>query len=301
MEIVPPSPVSTSSSKVLGHQLLQPDGSDGGGGGGGAEASGASPLRPPGTFSEVGEEVILSAKLRTPGRIQVDDGDETPDAGHGTGGPGEDFSRKNIDGDGVGGGVGGGGGEGGSTRNSGRDMGEGGDVGGGGLDEVKRLCSVLEVSLKASRREAMEARRARDMAENTVRQQREDLTRLQKKVGDLEASLAREQEACEVHIYFLFFISCLVCPTSTQQSPKRGRLVFLCYASCWSYVVWLCHLACRGIEKHHNGSALQYYKIHVIMTTLAISPLPLLHHLLLLLFLTLPSCYFPRRDCILIC
>ncbi|CAN0199148.1 unnamed protein product, partial [Hapterophycus canaliculatus] len=70
--------------------------------------------------------------------------------------------------------------------------------GGGGLDELKRRCSMLEVSLRASRREALEERRARDAAERTVRQQREALPILRERVSELEACLAREQEAGKV-------------------------------------------------------------------------------------------------------
>jgi len=90
---------------------------------------------------------------------------------------------------------------------------EGGGGGGGGgieederrgedVDETKRRFSAVEVSLRASRKEAMEARRARDAAESTVRQQREDLTRLKERVSELEASLEREQEAGKVCIVF---------------------------------------------------------------------------------------------------
>ncbi|CAM9263309.1 unnamed protein product, partial [Scytosiphon promiscuus] len=75
----------------------------------------------------------------------------------------------------------------------GKSEGEGRDV-----DELKRRCSMLEVSLRASRREALEERRARDAAERTVRQQREALPRLKERVSELEACLAREQEAGKV-------------------------------------------------------------------------------------------------------
>lgn len=79
------------------------------------------------------------------------------------------------------------------------DEGGGGDEsGGGGLDEVKRRCSVLEVSLRASRREASDARRARDIAEGTVREQKAALMMLKEKVSDLEASLGREKNARQV-------------------------------------------------------------------------------------------------------
>ncbi|CAB1115961.1 unnamed protein product [Ectocarpus sp. CCAP 1310/34] len=54
---------------------------------------------------------------------------------------------------------------------------------------------MLEVSLRASRREALEVRRSRDSAETTVRQQRGALAKLQERVSALEASLAKEQEA----------------------------------------------------------------------------------------------------------
>lgn len=79
------------------------------------------------------------------------------------------------------------------------DAGGGGEGGGGGgLDEVKRRCSLLEVSLRASRTEALMARRARDAAESTVREQRETLTVLRERGSELEARLAKEKEAGKV-------------------------------------------------------------------------------------------------------
>ncbi|CAM9337712.1 unnamed protein product [Ectocarpus sp. 4 AP-2014] len=79
---------------------------------------------------------------------------------------------------------------------SGSDDEKGGDEGGcGDLNEIRRRCSMLEVSLRASRREALEARRSRDSAETTVRQQSGALAKLQERVSALEASLAKEQEA----------------------------------------------------------------------------------------------------------
>ncbi|CAN0415452.1 unnamed protein product, partial [Laminaria digitata] len=87
-------------------------------------------------------------------------------------------------------------GEGGGDKD-GRGSGSAGSEGGadGGLDEIKRRCSMLDVSLRASRREALAARRARDAAESVVREQKEALTSLRESVSDLEASLAREQKA----------------------------------------------------------------------------------------------------------
>lgn len=78
------------------------------------------------------------------------------------------------------------------------DAGGGDEGGGGGLDEVKRRCSLLEVSLRASRTEALAARRARDAAESTVREQREKLTISRDRVSELEACLAKEKEAGKV-------------------------------------------------------------------------------------------------------
>ncbi|CAM9737560.1 unnamed protein product, partial [Ectocarpus fasciculatus] len=71
----------------------------------------------------------------------------------------------------------------------------GGGGGGGDLNEIRRRCSMLEVSLRASRREALEARRSRDFAETTVRQQSGALAKLKERASALEASLAKEQEA----------------------------------------------------------------------------------------------------------
>lgn len=78
--------------------------------------------------------------------------------------------------------------------------GDGGEdeSGGGCLDEVKRRCSLLETALKASRREASEARRARDAAERTVSKQRAALVTLRTRISDLEASFAKEQGSGKV-------------------------------------------------------------------------------------------------------
>lgn len=79
------------------------------------------------------------------------------------------------------------------------DGGHGGDeTEGGTLDELKRRCSLLEIALKASRREASEARRARDVAELTVSKQRAALVTLRTRVSDLEASFAKEQGSGKV-------------------------------------------------------------------------------------------------------
>ncbi|CAN0170602.1 unnamed protein product, partial [Ectocarpus sp. 6 AP-2014] len=83
----------------------------------------------------------------------------------------------------------------GGRESGGDDEKGGGGGGGGGLNEIRRRCSMLEVSLRASRREALEARRSRDSAETTVRQQSGALAKLQERVSALEASLAKEQEA----------------------------------------------------------------------------------------------------------
>lgn len=76
--------------------------------------------------------------------------------------------------------------------------GGGDESGGGGLDEMKRRCSLLEISLQASRREASEARRARDVAERTVTEQRALLATLQAKLSDLEVLFAREKGTSQV-------------------------------------------------------------------------------------------------------
>ena len=95
-----------------------------------------------------------------------------------------------------------GGGDGGGVS-GGRDYGGGDGAGseggtGGDLDEIRRRCSMLDVSLRASRREALTARQARDAAESTVREQKEALASLGERVSELEASLAREKNAGKV-------------------------------------------------------------------------------------------------------
>lgn len=81
----------------------------------------------------------------------------------------------------------------------GDDDGGGGDESaGGGVDELKRRCAALGVSLRASRREALEARRARDAAESMVREQRETLTTLEGTVFELKEALEKEKEARQV-------------------------------------------------------------------------------------------------------
>lgn len=92
----------------------------------------------------------------------------------------------------------------------GGDGGGGDEGGGGGMDEVNRRCALLEVLLRASRREALVARRARDAAEGTVREQRGDLAALRKRVSELEAFLAREEEAGKVggRVFFCCFLFC---------------------------------------------------------------------------------------------
>lgn len=70
---------------------------------------------------------------------------------------------------------------------------------------------MLEVSLRSSRREALEARRSRDSAETTVRQQSEALAKLKERVSALEASLAKEKEAGKVRTTDVTFCSpCIV-------------------------------------------------------------------------------------------
>ena len=140
------------------------------------------------------------------------------------GGGGEDGEG----GEGSGGGDGGGGGgDGGrsafSVGKGGRAGGttEGKRVAGEDLDEMRRLCSMLDVSLRASRREALTARRERDAAEGVVREQKEALASLRERVSDLEASLAREQKAGKVEY------SCCCC-----------CCWWWCW--CWCWCCWLC-------------------------------------------------------------
>lgn len=85
-----------------------------------------------------------------------------------------------------------------SCENGDDDGGGGDESAGGGVDELKRRCAALGVSLRASRREALEARRARDAAESTVREQREVLTTLDGTVLELKEALEKEKEARKV-------------------------------------------------------------------------------------------------------
>lgn len=85
-----------------------------------------------------------------------------------------------------------------SGENGDDDGGGGDESAGGGVDELKRRCAALGVSLRASRREALEARRARDAAESTVREQREALTTLEGTVSELKEALEKEKEARQV-------------------------------------------------------------------------------------------------------
>lgn len=76
---------------------------------------------------------------------------------------------------------------------------------------------MLEVSLRASRREALEARRSRDSAETTVRQQSGALAKLQGRVSALEASLVKEQEAGKVRTN-----CCYVCSRVLSRTPSSS-------------------------------------------------------------------------------
>lgn len=78
------------------------------------------------------------------------------------------------------------------------DGGDGDKGGGGGVDELKRRCSMLEVCLKASKRECSDALRARDAAEDLIREQQSALVTLRAKVSELEANIAREAQAGKV-------------------------------------------------------------------------------------------------------
>ncbi len=116
----------------------------------------------------------------------------------------------------------------GSVRNGGGgdgSEGNGGKV--GGLDEIMRRCSTIEVSLRASRKEALEARRARDAAESTVRQQKEDLTMLKQRVSELEASLEREQEASKVLFVLNCMSKCSLSCGSTDRELEYTRILLV--------------------------------------------------------------------------
>lgn len=224
LEVVPPPSLlsAPSSTTGLGVGVPRP--------GGGLTAAAAvaaatpasdpsgssSPSRPPAAGSE--EEV--SYVRSTPVGSHAEDDIRALGGGGGGAGRGTDareaaLSGKSPDGFGGVGGV-----DGDVLDGRGGDWEGGGDEGGGGgagFDEAKRRCSLVEVSLRASRREASEARRARDAAERTVRQQREELMRLKARVSELERSLEREKEAGKVRLPGLFSVhicTSLVLPTN---------------------------------------------------------------------------------------
>lgn len=177
--VPPPSLLSAPSSKAAGGvDLPRPERSVAADDAAAApDPNGASPSRPPDT----GSAAEVSSTRSTPVGTHAEGASEGALPGK---------RRDSFDG---------------VVLDAGGDSGGGGDEGGGGgLHEMKRRCSLVEVSLRASQREALEARRTRDAAESTVRQQREELTRLKERVSELEASLEREKEAGKVRSRYFF-------------------------------------------------------------------------------------------------
>lgn len=207
LEVVPPSPrlaLSPSASEATREleTLLHQDESGASATASGPAAAGALAADASAeTCKETPSEVVVDASLPKAGEGSRVEGSKRRGPGGGTS-SGKEVSQKMLV-ENAGGGDGGsdgsaGGDDEGRGNHDDRVNGGGDDGRAEGLDELRRRCSLLEVSLRAARREALEERRARDTAERTIRQQKEDLPRLKERVSELEACLAREQEAGKV-------------------------------------------------------------------------------------------------------